>query len=512
MKTSQVFHVFRKDVRHHWMEILLCQAALVAFCWNVVRGWSERIDFRLDILSTVIGVLLPLTWGFLVFRIVQSETLVGDRQFWITRPYEWEKLLAAKILLVLVFLNLPLLTAGAALLIKAGFSPLPHILGLLWMQLLLIQIPFLPLMALAAVTRNLAQGLLSLLVVLLFTAATLAVDYAITFFGFSSGDTDVLQSLIMVIVCVVAIGLQYTHRKTGQARAWLAGGAVAAILVMLGNAYSLHGKDKDPFPAGQSTSFHADLDPAHLSAPQEPAEKDEDINVAIPLRAWGLPPASLGRVRGVRISLEAPDGFRWNSDWQGYYSLLAQKENHWSQEFSMKYKIYQRLKSLPLKARISVAVDIFHEHDFEVITARSGEFDVPRVGRCRVREKDASTVRCHSPLMKPSMMVVVRVDRLTSTCTARDEDQKPLGGVPYAWEWGSNSKLPDYGISPIESFQFYFFSAARICPGTPLNFSFPEFTENARADFDVGAVNLDDYRRPSLSLGNITFGVGRSRR
>lgn len=513
MKMNQIFHIFRKDIRHHWMEILLCQAALVAFCWNAVRGWSERIDFRLDILSTVIGVLLPLTWGFLVFRIVQSETLVGDRQFWITRPYQWKKLLAEKILFVLLFLSLPLLIAGAVLLIKAGFSPVPHILGLLWMQLLLIQIPFLPLMALAAVTRNLAQGLLALLLVLLSIAGIAALDYAMTSLGFPSGDIDVLQSLIMIIVCVVAIGLQYTQRKTGQSRAWLAGGAVAAILVMLGNAYYLHGKDKYPLPAaGQSTSFHADLDPVHLSARKEPAEKDEDVNFAIPLRAWGLPPASLGRVHGVRISLEAPDGFRWDSDWQGYYSLLAPKENRWSQEFSMKYKIYQRLKSLPLKGRISVVVDIFREHDFEAITARSGEFDVPRVGRCRVREKDASTVRCHSPLVKPSMMMVVRVDPATSTCTVRDEDQRPREGVPYAWEWGSSSKLPNYGISPVESFQFYFFSAARICPGTPLNFSFPEFTENARADFDVGAVNLDVYRRPSLSLGNITFGVGRQRR
>lgn len=508
MKMNQIFHIFRKDVHHHWMEILLCQAALVAFCWNVVRGWSERVDFRLDILSTVIGVLLPLTWGFLVFRIVQSETLVGDRQFWITRPYEWKKLLAEKILLVLVFLNLPLLIAGAALLIKAGFSPLPHILGLLWMQLLLIQIPFLPLMTLAAVTRNLAQGLLALLAVLLFIATTLAVDYAMTFLSFSSGDTDVLQSLIMVVVCVVTIGLQYTQRKTGQARVWLAGGAVAAVLVMLGNAFYLHGKDKYPLPAaGQSTSFHADLDPVHLSAPKEPPERDEEVNFAIPLRAWGLPLASLGRVRGVRMTLEAPDGFHWDSDWHGYYSLLAPKENHWSQEFSMKYKTYQSLKSLPLKARISVAVEIFHEHDFEVITARSGEFDVPGVGRCRVREKDASTVRCHSPLVKPSMMLVVRVDPATSTCTVREEDQRPRDRVPYAWEWGSNSKLPDYGISPVESFQFYFFSAAQICPGTPLNFSFPEFVENTRSDFEISAVNLDDYRRPGLSLGNITFGV-----
>ncbi|HEY6306590.1 MAG TPA: hypothetical protein VI488_09065 [Candidatus Angelobacter sp.] len=509
---SQIFHIFRKDVRHHWIEILVCQAALVAFCWNEVRGWRERIDFRLDILSTVVGVLLPFTWGFLVFRAVHSETLVGDRQFWITRPYEWKKLLAEKILIVLVFLNLPLLIAGAALLIKAGFSPWPHVLGLLWMQLLLIQLPFLPLMALAAVTRNLAQGLLALLAVVLYMIGMAALDGALTYLGFPSGDADVLQGLAIVIVCVVAIGLQYAQRQTGRSRAWLAAGAVAAVLVMLGNAYYLHGKDKYPLPAiGQLTSFHADLDPVHLSAPKEPPEKDEDVNFAIPLRAWGLTPDSLGRVRGVRITLKTPDGFRWDSDWQGYYSLLSPKENHWRQDFSMKYKIYERLKSAPVKARVSVAVEVFREHDLEVITAGNGEFDVPGVGRCRVRDKDASTLRCHSPLVKPPTMVVVRVDPAASTCTGQDKDQQTREGVPYAWEDGSNSNLPDYGISPVESFQFYFFSAARICPGTPLSFSFPKFTENTRADFDIATLNLDEYRTSS-AYGSFVIGVGPRRR
>jgi len=30
--------------------------------------------------------------------VVHAESLVGDRQFWITRPYEWKKLLTAKAL------------------------------------------------------------------------------------------------------------------------------------------------------------------------------------------------------------------------------------------------------------------------------------------------------------------------------------------------------------------------------------------------------------------------------
>lgn len=39
---------------------------------------------------------LILFWVFLTLRVVHGETLVGDRQWWVTKPYEWWKLLLAK--------------------------------------------------------------------------------------------------------------------------------------------------------------------------------------------------------------------------------------------------------------------------------------------------------------------------------------------------------------------------------------------------------------------------------
>jgi hypothetical protein len=36
--------------------------------------------------------------------VIHAEALVGDRRFWLTRPYEWKKLLGAKALFLLVFL------------------------------------------------------------------------------------------------------------------------------------------------------------------------------------------------------------------------------------------------------------------------------------------------------------------------------------------------------------------------------------------------------------------------
>lgn len=513
MKTSQILHVFRKDVRRHWMEILLCQAALVIYCWSVVRSWNVRgIAVLTDFLSTFIVLLLPLTWGFLVFRVVQGESLVGDRQFWVTRPYEWKKLLAEKVFFVLVFINVPTLVAGVLLLIRAGFSPAPYTLGLLWMQLLLIQLPFLPFLALASVTRNLAQGLLALLAVLLYIAGNVALDTLLETAGLSSGHVDWLAGMVLVIVCLAALGLQYSRRKTGQSRAWLGGGALAMVVIWLAGAFAARGKDPYPLPAaGQPTYFHAGLDPVKLSPPKNPAETDEDIAIGIPVRAWGLPANSLGRIRGVKLTLEAPDGVRWESGWQGYYGLFGPGENHWRQDFVMKHAVYERLKALPLKARVSVAMEILREHDFESATPTAREFDVPRVGRCRVWNPKA--LQCRSPLLRPSL-VVLRVDPDISSCPPLEYGNQltlpdtMLEGIPYAWESrsASDSGPAEYGINPVQSFSFYFRSVG-ICPGTPLRFSLPQSMAGARSDFEIGQLNLEEYRRPGIFSGQGAIGI-----
>ena len=104
---SQILHIFRKDVRHHWPEILLSLALLIAFAFEQPRTWTgQPIENRfLSFLLGFLPALMVLSWGFLIVRVVQGETLVGDRQFWVTRPYEWPKLLLAKLLFVFLFFH-----------------------------------------------------------------------------------------------------------------------------------------------------------------------------------------------------------------------------------------------------------------------------------------------------------------------------------------------------------------------------------------------------------------------
>ena len=92
---NQVWNIFRKDVRHHWPEIAASLALLVAFAWFDIRSWSHfdswaagatglAAFFASEMLPSLIEPLLLLSWVFLIVRVIQEESLVGDRQFWVT--------------------------------------------------------------------------------------------------------------------------------------------------------------------------------------------------------------------------------------------------------------------------------------------------------------------------------------------------------------------------------------------------------------------------------------------
>src|SRR5229473_1796863 len=158
---SQTLHIFRKDIRHHWPEVLVSLLLLAAFVWHESAAWSE--DFPsfslLQILFSFVNTLMPLFWCLMIVRLVHEESLVGDRQFWVTRPYEWPSLLVAKLLFLVVFIHLPVFVAQLLLLRRAGFPIAPNLTGLLGMQIGL-GLLFLAPITLAVVTRSLAQALI----------------------------------------------------------------------------------------------------------------------------------------------------------------------------------------------------------------------------------------------------------------------------------------------------------------------------------------------------------------
>jgi hypothetical protein len=202
-----IIHIFLKDVRHLWREIAVSFALVAAYGRNVPYSWAHPgatgVEFSFAgaffdarFWASMLVVLVPLAWAFTVIRGIQSESLVGDRQFWITRPYDWRQLLAAKLLFILVFVNLPMFILDLFLLSKADFTPLRYLAGLFWMQLLITIILLLPMAALAAVTATVVQLLLTLLVIVLYVVGLSVLEQHLPASSFTS--TDPLPAILLI--------------------------------------------------------------------------------------------------------------------------------------------------------------------------------------------------------------------------------------------------------------------------------------------------------------------------
>ena len=139
---KQILAIFSKDSRRFWPEIAVSLAITAAFVLVYPMQWRENnrifgtVSYSIGGLFTHGGglgflagcliVLVPISWWILIARLVHGERLVGHTQFWLTRPYDWRRFLAAKLLFVAVFLYLPFLAAQMALLAQVGFDPFAY--------------------------------------------------------------------------------------------------------------------------------------------------------------------------------------------------------------------------------------------------------------------------------------------------------------------------------------------------------------------------------------------------
>ena len=230
----QAFHVF-KDVRHLWLEISIVLVTSVAFTFMVARGaqsWSDP-EAAKGVALTLLTYLLPASWWALIARLIYAEPLLGNSEFWVTRPYGRGSLLASKALFIAMFVNLPKLLGDAVILRAYGFRIWPELGGLLWTQVLLAAVFVLPVAALATVTTGFVQLFAVNFVLVL---AVVGWNLAIPEFGIGNSwlalewTRSYSIGLVVVIAALAIILRQYGRRDTATSR-FLAGAAVLMAFV-----------------------------------------------------------------------------------------------------------------------------------------------------------------------------------------------------------------------------------------------------------------------------------------
>jgi len=297
----RILVVFRKDVRHLWPQIAAVSAlmALAAVFDPTYRGWQAPY---FDLLPSL---MLPLACWLLAISAIHQEALIGDRQYWLTRPYSWRELLAAKFLFLAAFLNLPLLLYHAGVYAAVGVPLADHFGALLWRQVFFTAFYVLPAAGLGAITRNLGRALVVILLggvgFLVATAAHLFIVRRPLPFGQETDAGAVVARAAVLAAGVSALLLlQYAWRKTGASRVVVGAGAAALLLMPVSNHAAR------PAVAALQARLSVDPDPSRhsrMATAGDPAVETFDV----PVRLAGIPQGAALDHTYVNLSIHAPD-------------------------------------------------------------------------------------------------------------------------------------------------------------------------------------------------------------
>lgn len=500
---NQVWNIFRKDVRHHWIEIAVSLVLVVGFAWAEMNEWTRGAGVITGFGGGVIlfGIarglavpLLPISWMFLIARVVHGESLAGDRQFWVTRPYVWWQLLVAKTLFVLAFVNVPLFLAQVFLVYKAGFHPTHYLYGLLWLGVMWTLILLIPTAALATVTRNLGQMLLALLFVGLLAIGLSALAEAVPNSSFSGPVVSVNFPLILIAEAVVIL-LQYSMRRTAQSR-WLLGGLAAALtLVLVATPYRTLIAQEYPL-AGSNF-------PLQLSLAGTPSEVHYDMRdgvpVNIPFNLSGLPKDSIVELNGFALTLRNSSGRHWDSGWQSRSQMFFPDDKTLGTNFQIDKNTLERLGSSPMTGDLFLAFTLYHDKDSQTMVVPRGEFSFPGMGFCTPPNPTNSigSLSCRTAMRRPPFLLVSS-EMAASTCPLTKDQLPPKPGeMVHAYVRGTSDPA-EFNLSPIiaDGITFWQSSTNRvsgICPDTPLTISTPEQTGRSRVVIHLDSAWLAAY-------------------
>ena len=516
---DQILHVFRKDIRRHWREIVLSIAILTAIAWSEPSQWmpprSPETALRM-LLHQWLTPMVAIGWLFLIVRVVHGESLVGDRQFWVTRPYRWKKLLTAKAMFIAVFINLPLLVVQMSLLWKGGFAPARYLRGLLWMQCLWLMLLILPMTTLSAVTSGLGQTVLVLLGVLLSLIGLAALSSATPDIGLPLAQRipEWFPPTILLGACVVVILWQYGWRRTQHSRLLL---AVAAGIVLVTMTVTPHRSfDAHAYPqisSGQQLPVQLTFDPAKSTAVRGAQIEKNKVYVQVPLLVSGTERGSVVVIDGMIVEIETSDGLHWNSGWFRSSLLLLPAQTHADALLAVDKVFFDQVKSRSAKIHISFALTAFQSQETRRVTLGGGEFTTPGNAWCSLYP-EISGLQCRSPLVTPFLLVTTLSEE--STCPLQENEKTATPGTIFSalnWNWGA--ARAQFGISPVETFSLQFSqgwrtneeSRARLCPGTPLVFGLQKESQRSRSELSIDGIRLIDYQPKNFWPGDTVIGV-----
>ncbi|MBB5060291.1 hypothetical protein HDF16_005027 [Granulicella aggregans] len=492
---SQVKTILFKDTRELLPELLVSFIILGIFAVVESSGWGSNpvVLLSASMLAKIFAVLLVMSWGVVVIRLIQTERLVGLNQFWTTRPYEWHKLLCSKALFVFLYVELPLALVQLGLLRLANL-PVWNNIHLVLINLAVVSVFFLlPFALIAGLTATFARTVLIMVGVVVFVMATVALGMGAKRFG--SVDLAWSQFFVLGLGLLFALASQYRRRDTRVSVLIL----IAALSIgVMSQAFipgsSLSVARYHPISHG-GPQIRLDNDPQRATESLTDSQVGSSIALHLPLLVSNLAPQAKYRRQAARITLTGADGFTWKSGWisdRGLFSSGSQTEvSSSSADFSIPARAYRRLGSGNVTVSLEFAAQQFLILEEQTYNVSLSGVRVPHLGSCSVDET-FSTILCHSAFYESNQFTVV-TRRSNTPCTVASEGQRAFGVIGTL-----SDRIPLPKISPVEIEYLEHTSslpAPNLCPNTPMTLSEWRAGSRTRFEVDPAPMQLKAYAR-----------------
>lgn len=391
MKTLRIF---RKDARRLWPQALVYAAVMALAATNSPVSGLRSGGVMVRELPQL---LAPLACWVLAIALVHEERLIGHEQYWLTRPYSWENLVAAKALFLLVFVNLPLFICQVATVAAAGLSPMEWLPALLWRQVFFSIFFIMPAVAMGATTRNLGQVVIAGIVMYVLLAVGIPVLIRNHYPDWGGFDwiRNCGAALVMAGGTAAAVVLQYTRRRTALTRGIVAGtlalAAVTAFAPIWGGAFAIQ-KLFSREAAGDSAvrvSFDDSRAGARPMGYGRGSTDPDGVRLEIPLRVDNAPPGARMGADWTSVGIEGPNGV-WRSGWLAFRAFHNLSQGKAWLTVYVNPEFYERNQDAPV--RIYGTVDLTLYRRVRTMTApERGQVVVPEVGLCRLARAYGST-------------------------------------------------------------------------------------------------------------------------
>jgi hypothetical protein len=527
---KQILAIFKKDAHHLWPEILASVAMVTALAVIYPVAWRSPAEFGAQsygnffaalarggrsFLASSLIVLVPVTWWILIARLVHCERLVGNTQFWVTRPYEWPKFLAAKLLFLVAFLYIPFFLAQCALLAEAGFNPLLYLHGLIYNLVFATAILVLPLATLSSLTSGFGKLTLVLLGLVLYIAAV-ALLYSWLPFELTSSPSGPVENeasfLLCLCGCSAIVLAQYAVRRTRLA--WLLLGVVCVLIALLALANPDRWFMDREYPA-QSANAQPQLEFAYdrlaYEAVANEATEKGVLVISMPIKAQAIPDGIAVMPVVLKASIDSPGGAHWESAWQAAYSgyILAGNPDL-TATFRIRRAAYDRFKSTPVTLRLTLAVDEARVFTTTQIPIQLHDFSVPNVGICAPQvgflvDLAPDTIRgitCRSA-MRQSKLTYVTARWSPENCSSVPADAGAALGN--GWVGSLDPDSAEFGITSVwmnplmlsNRLGDYYHRGEtprlrHLCPGSQM--SFTSYERFGRAQVEM---TIENFRLPA---------------